>query len=137
MDLGGGIYGVQTLNTTLACDHTEIYNRKVTPVSIHSIYIADNSNVNFKNVYTEWAEGTDSTRYFTKAGDATAVFNFNEYRYKNGSNVVKMLKDKSSGTTANRPTSDLYIGRPYYDSTLGKPIWWAGTVWKDSAGTTV
>lgn len=42
------------------------------------------------------------------------------------------------GTTANRPT----VGRtPYFtqylDTTLGKPIWWDGANWKDSAGTTV
>ncbi len=42
------------------------------------------------------------------------------------------------GTTANRPTVGLtpYFTQ-YLDTTLGKPIWWNGTVWKDSAGTTV
>ena len=28
-----------------------------------------------------------------------------------------------SGTTADRPTKGLYIGRVYFDTTLGKPIW--------------
>lgn len=28
-------------------------------------------------------------------------------------------------------------GEMYYDTTLGKPIWWNGTVWKDAVGTTV
>lgn len=45
-----------------------------------------------------------------------------------------------SGTTANRPTRDLSIGRQYYDTTLGKPIYVASVnpvVWKDSQGTTV
>lgn len=42
------------------------------------------------------------------------------------------------GTTANRPTANLvaYITQ-YYDTTLGKPIWWNGSAWKDATGTTV
>jgi hypothetical protein len=45
-----------------------------------------------------------------------------------------------SGTTANRPTAGLYVGRPYYDTTLGKPIWLDSvrpTVWHDATGTPV
>jgi hypothetical protein len=44
------------------------------------------------------------------------------------------------GTTGARPTSPaigLYVGFTYYDTTLGKPIWWNGTVWKDATGSTV
>jgi hypothetical protein len=41
-----------------------------------------------------------------------------------------------SGVTADRHTP-LYVGETYYDTTISKPIWWNGTVWKDSAGTTV
>lgn len=41
-----------------------------------------------------------------------------------------------SGLTAERPTVN-QIGYQYFDTTLGKPIWWNGTVWKDAAGTTV
>lgn len=42
-----------------------------------------------------------------------------------------------AGTTAQRPTTDRYIGMPYYDTTLSKPVWWNGSVWKDAMGTTV
>jgi len=42
----------------------------------------------------------------------------------------------SSGTTEERPTGKS-IGFPYFDTTLGNPIWFNGTVWKDSTGTTV
>ena len=45
-----------------------------------------------------------------------------------------------SGTTANRPTSSLYIGRQYFDTTLGYPIWvqsLSPTVWCDSTGAPV
>lgn len=39
-------------------------------------------------------------------------------------------------TTAARPT-DVVAGQCVFDTTLNKPIWWNGTVWKDAAGTTV
>lgn len=46
-----------------------------------------------------------------------------------------------SGTTANRPVSSLQaalqIGQFYFDTTLGIPIWWNGTVWKNASGSTV
>jgi hypothetical protein len=29
------------------------------------------------------------------------------------------------------------IGRSYFDTDLGKPIWWNGTAWVDSSGTSV
>lgn len=45
-----------------------------------------------------------------------------------------------SGITADRPTSGLFAGRAYFDTTLGKPIWLKSvrpTVWVDGAGTSV
>ena len=46
-----------------------------------------------------------------------------------------------SGTTAQRPVSTvqatLAVGQIYYDTTLDRPIWWNGTVWKKADGTTV
>lgn len=40
-----------------------------------------------------------------------------------------------SGTTANRPTEGLWVGRPYFDTTLGLPIWYAGSGWVKADGT--
>ena len=46
-----------------------------------------------------------------------------------------------SGTTAQRPVSTVQaavaIGQIYYDTTIDRPIWWNGTVWKKADGTTV
>lgn len=42
-----------------------------------------------------------------------------------------------SGTTADRPTTGLFAGRTYFDTTLGKPVWLKSvrpTVWVDGAG---
>lgn len=45
-----------------------------------------------------------------------------------------------SGPTAQRPTKLLWIGRSFYDTTLGKPVYVAAVgpvVWRDAAGTVV
>ena len=40
------------------------------------------------------------------------------------------------GVTAERPKNP-DLGTMFYDVTLAKPIWWAGTAWRDAAGTIV
>lgn len=40
----------------------------------------------------------------------------------------------ASGATAARPTTFLWAGRPYFDTTLGYPVWWDGGQWVDSTG---
>lgn len=45
-----------------------------------------------------------------------------------------------SGLTAQRPTSLLWIGRPFFDTTLGIPIWvqsLSPTVWCDATGLVI
>lgn len=45
-----------------------------------------------------------------------------------------------SGPTTERPTSLLWIGRSYYDTTLKKPVYVSSvkpTVWRDAAGVAV
>jgi hypothetical protein len=39
-----------------------------------------------------------------------------------------------SGATTARPTTFLWVGRPYFDTTLGLPIWYDGTQWVDATG---
>jgi len=56
-------------------------------------------------------------------------------------NFSQAISIPDSGTTANRPVSTNTVGLPigqiYYDTTLDRPIWWNGTVWKNASGTTV
>lgn len=45
---------------------------------------------------------------------------------------------QQSGITADRPITLLWIGRFYFDTTIGKPIWLKSinpNVWVDGAGT--
>jgi hypothetical protein len=54
-------------------------------------------------------------------------------------NNAKTLQQ--SGVTADRPTSVLWIGRFYFDTTLNKPIWIKqvkpAVVWIDASGAVV
>lgn len=40
----------------------------------------------------------------------------------------------TAGPTASRPASPA-AGAPYFDTDLGKPIWWGGTGWVDATGS--
>lgn len=40
-----------------------------------------------------------------------------------------------SGTTAARPVANLVVGMSYFDTTLGKPVWYKGPGWVDATGT--
>jgi hypothetical protein len=46
---------------------------------------------------------------------------------------------QNSGTTAQRPTKNLWVGMYYFDTTLNKPIWIdkTGSTWVDATGTPV
>ena len=44
---------------------------------------------------------------------------------------------KSHGATSARPTLNLAAGEFYFDTTLGKPIWYNGSDWVDANGTVV
>lgn len=49
-----------------------------------------------------------------------------------------LLLRHANGTRDERPTSGLYVGMQYFDTTLNKPIWYKdNNVWVDATGTTV
>ena len=52
-------------------------------------------------------------------------------------NFTGFFASPVSGTTTGRPGTQLYVGQPFFDTTLGIPIWWNGKHWVNSAGTTV
>ena len=44
---------------------------------------------------------------------------------------------KGRGTTSERPTNGVEDGDVYFDTTLGKPIWYLDPNWVDATGSTV
>ena len=69
--------------------------------------------------------------------DGTMLLNALRLYFNQIDNFTQNVVKPAHGTTANRPTFDLQIGTPYFDTTLGIPIWYNGTVWVNSSGTTV
>jgi hypothetical protein len=62
------------------------------------------------------------------------------------SEIVKMFQriagvnnNPDFGTTLNRPTQQLVTGQTYFDTTIGKPIWWNAVIphWVDATGANV
>lgn len=56
--------------------------------------------------------------------------------------VQYILQDQSnSGPTTQRPTTNQYVGKTYFDTTLGKPIWiktgGSPPTWVDATGAPV
>ena len=53
--------------------------------------------------------------------------------------LANAINNPDFGTTAARPTTDLTVGQFYFDTTLGKPIWYGGTgpSWVDATGASV
>ena len=39
-----------------------------------------------------------------------------------------------NGATASRPTSSV-TGQRYFDTTIGRPVYWSGSTWVDGAGS--
>jgi hypothetical protein len=52
-------------------------------------------------------------------------------------NFTQAIIIPSSGITADRPAENLQIGQYYFDTTIGRPIWWNGTNWINASGTVV
>lgn len=51
--------------------------------------------------------------------------------------INSSLIKQANGTTANRPSNPA-VGTTYFDTTLGKPVWYKGSsVWVDATGATV
>jgi hypothetical protein len=81
------------------------------------------------------ATSCDFGVYNNNSGEVTVS---NTDPSKVSGNVVTLLNQRySTGITSSRPVSNLVVGQQHYDTTLSKPVWWTGSVWKDAAGNTV
>lgn len=69
-------------------------------------------------------------------GKVSLLFNSTDNILNVYNGAWKKFQSIISGITGSRPTvTD--IGYQYFDTTLGKPIWWKGAVWVDATGATV
>jgi len=70
-------------------------------------------------------------RYIDQLNNALRLY-FNQI-----DNFTQNVTVPPSGPTANRPTERLEVGQYYFDTTIGRPIYWNGTNWINAAGTVV
>jgi hypothetical protein len=61
---------------------------------------------------------------------------FRLYFSRLDANILDLSTPDAGATTA-RPSTSLAIGQQYFDTTIGRPIWWNGTNWINAAGTIV
>ena len=70
-------------------------------------------------------------RYVDQLNNALRLY-FNQI-----DNFTQNVTIPPSGATADRPTERLEVGQYYFDTTIGRPIYWNGTNWINAAGTVV
>ena len=88
-----------------------------------SVFVNGSRQVNGVN-YTETANNVITFATGLNAGDVVQF-----------STVLSAIPSYyQSGSTANRPTIGLMTGQFYFDTTLGLPIWWNGTIWVKATG---
>ncbi|AGO47391.1 structural protein [Cellulophaga phage phi19:1] len=134
-------------------------------IEMDGFWLRDVGNITSQNGFIGIAtiEGLNSTSFLTITGDATVRNRFtffprnesldsgvpsegmvywnsleNRLKAYEGTSYKNFLLDgdeRTSGTTANRPSSPA-TGKFYLDTTLNLPIWYNGTNWIDATGTT-
>ncbi|HHB1907137.1 TPA: hypothetical protein ACOQ31_004811 [Bacillus cereus] len=99
-------------------------------------YYPDNTTANGKALEIQNIIAIDLTAIYGTGNEPltnrmTSIVN----DYFNGwfDNTTGISGLNKTGNAANRPLVKT-IGTMYFDMTLGKPIWWDGTYWKDSTG---
>ena len=113
--------------TTL--DHAIVFSAK-NVIQNSSIKIGNGSGTTFYHV-----RGINSTIKNCDFYVDNVLSEFKNY----SSNVIILINDPKCGSTQERPTlvNASNKGQVYFDTTLGKPIYWNGTAWVDATGTPV
>lgn len=75
---------------------------------------------------------TIDSRILDRADKGFVRANYLHYEFIGYPTIEKI----TTGTTEQRPTG-VSLGFTYFDTSLGKPIYWKGSAWVDSTGTTV
>lgn len=118
------------------CKDVKIKNINVTGLSSSVCTMVNTTNVDIDNFLVPSATInlglTNTFPVKMKNIDRTKLV-LNDAVSKDG---ISYPVEYKTGTTAQRPTVPIQW-EMYFDTTLGKPIWWNGTVWKDAVGTTV
>lgn len=129
---------------------TKLKDTKINYATSYGAYIDESeARIEFKNCNFDSGETTaksTSAINITSAFTGEIVIENCKHRnyYQLNTDTANLIKTdgliaRTTGTTTQRPVFPNYRnqGFLYFDMTLGKPIWWTGTAWKDAVGTTV
>ncbi|WP_337044229.1 hypothetical protein [Emticicia sp. 17c] len=113
--------------------------------SPRSITLPAGRRISFPIRKIEGTDGDPNGLYTAPKGDFyvnTSINNLDRTIYlktnSSGNLGWYALQPISFGPTSSRPSlSGLTRGFMYFDTDLGKPIWWSGVSWKDANGSTV
>lgn len=132
--VSGGEYTSNSLTTNLAAHNLAIYGNDCQVVSNVKVRVGVNANKPAYGLRTTGNSGlVCKGNDFRGAGATGDIFQ----QTLTNADVSDNFPYLRAGTTAQRPASYLVIGQQYYDQTLGKPVWWFGSNWRDAAGTVV
>lgn len=124
--------------------HTVLYNNVVL-TEFYTKKSGDVCNVYDKNLIFEKEITSNYTTYYTDNNISVQIMKscsivlnkVNGTYCEVRSEVLQAFPQKTfpTGVTANRP-ANVAIGYQYFDTTLGKPIYWNGSTWVDEKGYT-
>ena len=124
-------------------DHNLIHNR-----GVNTHYQIDDDLARLADTSGTNTGDQDLTPYATKTYADTAAQQAENNAKSYADTVAQTAENNAKsyadglvvpdyGDTASRPSSDLQIGQSYFDTDLGKPIWYDGSGWVDATGTSV
>lgn len=145
-DLPAGIDGIY-LETNSRCDFVSVaaINAHATCVGVNCAEAGAQANtsggiIGFTNAAKVLGVVVPNAKLGTsQSWDYAHQAGFPQANLSLGSNNNVQWAPGGSSTTVNRPTTGIVAGMPWFDTTLGKPIWRnaTNTGWVDSAGTGV
>src|SRR5690606_14256426 len=81
----------------------------------------------------EVAQALAEARSYTDQESAQALAEARSYTDQELAQLQQIVLYRLTGPTSNRP-GGVAVGTVYFDTTLGKPVWWTGSDWVDAMG---
>src|SRR5690606_41862684 len=81
----------------------------------------------------ELAKALAEARRYTEQEVARGLAEARSYTGQKLEQLQQIVLYRQAGPTSTRPDG-VAVGTVYFDTTLGKPVWWTGSDWVDAMG---